>query len=123
MSKLVEGVDYIVENINLMRTEVVGLQFHDYAVVARDIEIGDELEMRREAFNQHDNGAIAVYYNGFKIGYVAREDNRALHILMDRDVPLYGFVIEHNKRAGITKGQRRLVMVVYMTYTFLVEDD
>lgn len=111
-----------VENINLLRTEVTGLQYYDYSRFAKRIEIGDQLELRREKCNDFDNKAIAVYFEGYKIGFVAKEENKILSKLADHGVPLEAFVVGHNKEAGIYKGDQRLMVNIYMPYTFVLED-
>lgn len=111
-----------VENINLLRTEVTGLQFHDYARFANQIEVGDELRLARERLNEFDRAAIAVYIGSNKIGFVAKEENKILAKLADHDVPLEAFVVEHNKEAGIYKGNQRLMINIYMPYTFVVQN-
>ena len=117
---MAEQMQLMVENINLIRGEVTGLQFHDYARYAKQLEVGDRLELRRERLNRFDNAAIAVYFEGDKIGFVAKEDNKILSVLQDHEVPLEAFVTEHNKEAGIYKGNKRLMMAIYMPYTFVV---
>ena len=111
-----------VENINLLRTEITGLQYHDYARHAKTLEVGDVLELRREKMNEFDRAAIAVYFEGDKIGFVAKEENKILSKLADHDVPLEAFVVEHNKDAGIYKGNQRLMANIYMPYTFVIQD-
>lgn len=111
-----------VEHINLLRSEVTGLQYYDYARHAKQIDIGDQLELRREKLNEFDRAAIAVYYEGDKIGFVAKEENKILANLADHEVPLEAFVVEHDKSAGIYKGNKRLMMNIYMPYTFVLQD-
>lgn len=115
-------VQLMVENINLLRTEVTGLQFHNYARYAKVIEVGDQLVLKREKLNEFDRAAIAVYFNDDKIGFVAKEENKILSKLADHGVPLEAFVVEHNKEAGIYKGNQRLMVNIYMPYTFVLED-
>lgn len=112
-----------VENINLLRTEITGLPYHDYACYAKVLEVGDVLELRREKLNEFDRAAIAVYFQGDKIGFVAKEENKILAKLADHDVPLEAFVVEHNKDVGIYKGQQRLMVNIYMPYTFVLQDN
>lgn len=120
---MVQDEDYTVEMINLNRVVVTGLQFHDYALCTHGLDAGTELQLVREAFNKFDHKAIAVYTSGYKIGYVAHEENKILHTLLDRGVPLVGYVVEHNINRPVLKGERRLVMAVYMPYTFLLEQE
>lgn len=119
---MAEQMQLLVENINLLRGEVTGLQFHNYALHAKTLEVGDKLELRRERLNEFDRSAIAVYFEGDKIGFVASEDNKILANLQDHEVPLEAFVTEHNKNASIYKGNKRMMMAIYMPYTFVVAD-
>ncbi len=115
--------ELVVESINLMRTEVVGLQFYDYARIARHIQVGDELELVREQMNIHDNHAIAVYCGGEKIGFIARENNQMLSRMLEHDVALEAYVVEHDKTKSVYKGDGRLMANVYMLYTFVVVEE
>lgn len=117
-----EMMQAFVENINLIRGEVTGLQYHNYALFAKTLEVGDKLELRREKLNQYDRSAIAVYFEGDKIGFVASEDNKILSVLQDHEVPLEAYVTEHNRNAGIYKGNKRLMMAIFMPYTFVVAE-
>lgn len=40
---------------------VVGLPYHQFASVAKQIQVGDVLVLERQPSNQHDSNAIAVY--------------------------------------------------------------
>lgn len=108
-----------VEAINLVRMEVVGLQYHNYALVARRLGIGDFLEFEREQGNKYDSKAIIVKYNGIKIGYMPKEANESFARMLDAGVGLFGVVVEHNVSNSIYKGCNRLMMAVYMNYTFM----
>lgn len=112
-----------VESINLMRTEIVGLQFYDYARNARHIQVGDELELVREQLNVHDSYAIAVYYEGEKIGFIAKENNQMLSRMLEHGVALEAYVVEHDMKKSIYKGDGRLMANIYMLYTFVVVDE
>ena len=111
-----------VVNINLMRAEVVGLQYYNYARFAQLLRIGDALQLTRERLNEHDRAAIAVYFMGEKMGFIAKESNKILSILQDHEVPLEAFIVEHNEKASIYKGDGRLMVNIYMPYTFVVEE-
>lgn len=112
-----------VESINLLCTEITGLRFHEYARHAHHIQVGDELTLVREHLNAFDNFAIAVYYEGDKIGYAAKENNQMLSRMLEHDVALEAFVMEHDKTKSVYKGDGRLMANVYMLYTFVVVEE
>lgn len=102
------------EYINLIRLEVVGLQYHNYLRYVEKIKVGDCLELRREADNVHDSKAISLFYDKVKIGYLPKESNAILAAIMDGEVPLEARVSKHNKEASILKGDGRLMVAIYM---------
>jgi hypothetical protein len=40
--------------------------------------------LAREAFNDHDRDAVAVYFHNEKLGFVPRQENRAIAQMLDR---------------------------------------
>jgi len=62
---------------------VRGLAFSPGKKLVPYMKEGDRLDLRREPDNKYDSNAIALCYNGQKIGYVAAEDNYMLSQLLD----------------------------------------
>lgn len=62
---------------------VRGLTFSPGKKLVPFLKKGDVLDMQREPDNTYDSNAIALCYNGQKIGYVAAEDNSMLSQLLD----------------------------------------
>jgi hypothetical protein len=48
---------------------------------ARHVRVGDELELRPEPDNPHDEDAVATYHRGFHLGYVP-----AKHVWVARSI-------------------------------------
>jgi len=67
---------------------MAGFQHYAGPNLWADIRIGDELLLLREPGNPHDRRAVAVFWDGFKIGYLPRIENTAVAQLMDRGIPL-----------------------------------
>ena len=120
MVEIVSGIEVI--NVQLQTVEVVGLQLYKYATIARDLTVGKELQLQHEAWNEYDQKAIAIYYKDHKIGFVAKEQNHLLHQLMGKEIPLTAYILDHNMNNGYMKGQQRLMVQVYMPYTFLITE-
>ena len=78
----------------LIKVHVAGLDYiDDIDEIFPKIEVGDRLDLFREATNEYDKHAILVKYRGEKIGYVPRKDNYVLSKLMDGGKHLYGVVV------------------------------
>lgn len=81
------------KDIFLIELNVAGLDYIDNIdEIFSKIEVGDRLDLFREATNEYDKHAILVKYHGEKIGYVPRKDNYVLSKLMDGGKHLYGIV-------------------------------
>ncbi|WMJ73031.1 HIRAN domain-containing protein [Cytophagaceae bacterium ABcell3] len=65
---------------------VKGFQYQKADDLLEVMQPGEPLELQREPQNQYDAHAIAIYYAGKKIGYVARVQNKALSNLMDAGI-------------------------------------
>ena len=57
---------------------VRGFRFHEGAAVITSVKDRDELDLVREYANEHDPDAVAVYWQGHKLGYLAMGENLAL---------------------------------------------
>lgn len=72
------------KQVFLMGTNVAGTAYHEAAVEAKSLKAGDQLVLKREPDNPHDDLAIAVLgQNGAKLGYIPRNQNGVLARLMD----------------------------------------
>ena len=55
-------------------SKVVGVTFNGRQRFIPGLRMGDELQMKRERWNQYDNNAIAVYDGrGNQLGYISKE--------------------------------------------------
>ena len=109
---------------SLMRSEVTGLQYYDYAAKASKIKAGTPLTLVREKSNAYDGNATAVYYKKSKIGFVRKENNALIAGLLDAGMALDAYVINHNKDSGMYKGDERLMVAIYATvYNVLLDED
>ena len=73
-----------VETTFLLRTFIAGMQFVDgFERLTEGMGIGEQLELRRMPHNKQDSAAVSVLRRGSHIGYIPRDDNRAVASLMD----------------------------------------
>ena len=69
--------------ILLQNSPLAGSQYYAVSTSWTDIRVGDRLTLIREQDNRHDRHAIRVEWNGHKLGYVPRAENKAAARAMD----------------------------------------
>lgn len=62
---------------------VNGTYYYEARKVYDRIAHNDLLELRLEPENDHDYRAIEVFWQGYKLGYVPRADNKVIYNLME----------------------------------------
>jgi DNA helicase-4 len=67
---------------------VAGFQYHQGEEVWSTLKVGSQLELVREAANPHDGDAVALYFQGKKLGYMPRGVNSAVAESLDRNEKL-----------------------------------
>lgn len=55
---------------------IAGFQYYDGPSILADLRMGDTIFARGEPGNPHDSNAVALYWNGRKLGYVPRAMNK-----------------------------------------------
>jgi len=68
----------------LQSSPIAGFQYYQGEHLWHQFQIGQTLSLQREADNQYDTRAVAIYWNGEKLGYIPRRDNAAISQLLDR---------------------------------------
>lgn len=93
---------------------VAGFQYHEGLFVFDELNVGTKLQMVQEADNPYDPHAIKLCYEGTMIGYVPRDSNDLISIMMT-----YGhtdvfecYVVQVNPQASPCKQVR---VNVYIT--------
>ena len=69
--------------ILVQSSPLAGSQYYSASRLWTDIRIGDRLSLAREPDNRHDRNAVRVEWNGQKLGYVPRAENRAVAQALD----------------------------------------
>lgn len=62
---------------------LAGSQYYAVGKFWSEMRVGDRLALIREPDNRHDHHAIRVEWNGHKLGYVPRAENRAAAKALD----------------------------------------
>ena len=72
------------KRVVLQESPLAGFEHHKGDHVWSWMREGSRLRLIREAANPHDGNAVAVYFNGDKLGYLPRRENAAVAQLLDR---------------------------------------
>jgi hypothetical protein len=72
------------KRVVLQESPLAGFEHHKGNHVWSWMREGSRLRLIREAANPHDGNAVAVYFNGDKLGYLPRRENAAVAQLLDR---------------------------------------
>ncbi len=78
-----------------------GLVHYDFEKIKTCIKEGDPLKLIREKENKYDAFAIAVYFQGKKLGYLPAYENIVLANLLDAGSQLKALVSQVNPTADI----------------------
>ena len=80
---------------------IAGFQYHEGADVIGKLKIGTKLDLVPEFDNPYDPNAVAIKYKGAHLGYVPREKNSLLAMLLafGHDDVVRCKVIQRDKKA------------------------
>ena len=98
--------------ILLQNSPLAGSQYYAVSTSWTDIRVGDRLTLIREPDNRHDRHAIRVEWNGHKLGYVPRAENKAAARAMDGGEKLEARV---TRLRNDPDPWRRVEFAVYLT--------
>lgn len=71
---------------------VAGFRYYQGPQVIQRITEHDDLDLVREYDNPHDPDAVAIYWQGHKLGYLPMFENKALANLIDHGMLLAAYV-------------------------------
>ena len=79
------------EGVLIYKFFVRGFRFHKGPEMLALMKQNDPLDLVLEPENEHDERAIAVYWNNEHVGYVPREDNRVFNTIIASGLPVYAY--------------------------------
>ena len=68
----------------LQNSPLAGFRYYEGKQLWSEMKVGDTLQLVREPDNSHDPKAVRIDWQGHKLGYVPRTDNKALARFMDQ---------------------------------------
>lgn len=87
------------EQVKIYDNYIRGIHFYSFKKLSENIKEGDEVFLKRDAGNIHDAFAIEVYYQGYKLGFVAAYENIVLANMLDQQIKLQAKVSKINLNA------------------------
>ena len=77
---------------------VKGLMHYQFRKIKKQLTLGQELLLKREIANTYDQFAVEVYFNKYKLGYLAAYENIAIANMLDQGVEFSAFISEIDKK-------------------------
>ena len=74
--------------ILVQSSPLAGFRYYAGETLWQEMREGDRLTLVREADNPHDGNAVRVEWQGQKLGYLPRAENRAVAAAMDNGEPV-----------------------------------
>lgn len=65
-----------------IRCNIAGFSYYEGAIAFPKLKIGKKLQLEREPDNAYDKHAIVLYRKGLKLGYIPKDKNRKLSLLL-----------------------------------------
>jgi hypothetical protein len=101
-----QGIQLLVQS-----SPLAGFRYGEGAAVWERLQVGDVLDLVREADNPFDANAVRVEWRGRRLGYVPRRENAALAWGLDRGTPMHARV---SKLSEHPNPARRIEFEVYI---------
>jgi len=79
---VIGGIDMDKRSKHVMDFCVAGFTYWDGPEVVQQMKVGDKVELKLEDDNPYDPEAVALYYDGRKIGFIPQEKNSEVHQLL-----------------------------------------
>lgn len=64
-------------------SNIAGFSYYEGCIVFSELKIGTELSLVREENNKFDPYAVAVYFKGYKLGFLPRSQNETINKFLE----------------------------------------
>ena len=99
------------KNLHFAHFDIAGFSYWEGCMVMNQLKIGDEVQLVREENNKFDPYAVAIMFDGYKLGYIPRTNNEQFCALMDQGHSIIFEAHIHGPALG-ELGQRADLVVV-----------
>lgn len=73
---------------------IAGFTYYEGALAFQHLHIGTKLKLVAEPKNRHDDYAVALYFNQFKLGYIPARQNRTIAMLLNNGYNVFKAVVQ-----------------------------
>lgn len=109
------------EKVYIKHCFLRGFQYYEGPRIFEQLNECGQLEMVREIDNPHDKHAIALYFEGLKIGYIPSISNKTLSVLMDTE--LLEFHAEVAKIESNVSDWEKIYVAIYALKEIKTKED
>jgi len=96
-----------------IRFNIAGFSYYEGAIAFKKLKIGKVLTLKLDPTNTYDKHAVAIYYKDYKLGYIPRDKNRQLSLLLAYDINPFETVVQRVSKEAHPEEQ--LEVIVYIT--------
>ena len=96
-------------DVLIQTSSIAGFQYYQGEFFWEQLSVGDELLLIREPDNPYDENAVAIYWEGIKLGYLPRVENIAVARMMDKGQRINALI--ENKQKSDDPWERMTVEV------------
>ncbi|WKZ18197.1 MAG: HIRAN domain-containing protein [Candidatus Jettenia sp. CY-1] len=94
LNKLTHANLFKFQRFFLNKFTVAGFQYYHGKNIIHQLKDGDCLLLQAEPQNVYDEFAVGIFYEGHKLGYVPKSDNKHISRLLQQGAKLYCEVFE-----------------------------
>lgn len=87
-------LDVFKKDILVLECTVAGTSFRELDDIEAELNVQEQLIVKREADNEADKFAIALYFKEVKAGYIPKSKNEVIANLLDAGKSFYGVIGE-----------------------------
>jgi hypothetical protein len=96
-------------DVLIQTSPIAGFQYYQGEFFWKELSVGDPLQLSREPDNPHDENAVAIYWEGIKLGYLPRVENIAVARMMDKGQSINALI--ENKQKSVDPWERMAIEV------------
>lgn len=94
MNELILKTEGFVKNLCFKTFYIAGFNYYEGAIVFENLKIGTVLDIVAENNNIHDEYALALYFDGKKLGFVPSDDNVEMSKLISLGYNIFKAVVQ-----------------------------
>lgn len=73
---------------------IAGFTHYEGPLALRDLAVGTKLKLVTEPENRHDDFAVAIYKDKYKLGYIPRHSNKFIALLLQNGYEAFETIVQ-----------------------------